>query len=255
MRKTKTRSKSGIYKIGNTINNKCYIGSAVDPKARFYTHISQLRRRNHHSIALQRAWDKYGEQSFIFEILEECEAHDLIIKEQHYIDLLLPEYNICKIAGSCLGSKGTPESNLKKSINSRNKGKFGKNNPDSIEIFQYDLDGTFIKKWYGTKEIERETGFNASNIGKCSKCSDRTCYKFFWSRKYLGEKIEPLVYRNREKCEKPVAMCDLDGNVLRQFKSQKEAAMFLNKKSNAAINVALKDTKYSAYGYKWKYTQ
>jgi group I intron endonuclease len=55
---------------------------------------------------------KYGHSTFKLEILEYCEADRLIIleREQYYIDLLKPEYNILKIAGSPLGYKHTEES-------------------------------------------------------------------------------------------------------------------------------------------------
>lgn len=39
------------------------------------------------------------------EILEYCDRSDLIKREQHYIDILKPEYNILKLAGSSLGYK------------------------------------------------------------------------------------------------------------------------------------------------------
>jgi len=166
---------------------------------------------------------------------------------------LTPEYNICKTAGNCLGVKHTKESNLKKSVNSTLKGKFGKDNPSSIEIYQYDLDGTFITKWNGLKEIERCLNYNSSNIGKASLKSDRTCYGFFWSRVFLGEKIKPIKSRNREKCKKAIEMLDMNGNVIHSFESQKDATKFLGLCSNVCINYALKNKVKHAYGYKWRY--
>src|SRR5690242_20188652 len=47
---------------------------------------------------------KHGYSEFIIEILEYCDSKDLINREQYYIDLLKPEYNILKKAGSRLGS-------------------------------------------------------------------------------------------------------------------------------------------------------
>jgi group I intron endonuclease len=44
-----------------------------------------------------------GFSKFSLEILEYCNIEDLLKREQYYIDLLKPEYNICKIAGSPLG--------------------------------------------------------------------------------------------------------------------------------------------------------
>jgi len=80
-----------------------YIGSAVDFMGRWQDHKIALRKGIHHSILLQRAWNKYGEDCFEFSEIEFVDREELISKEQFYLDLLKPEYNICKIAGSCLG--------------------------------------------------------------------------------------------------------------------------------------------------------
>jgi hypothetical protein len=47
------------------------------------------------------------------EILEYCESKDTIKREQYYLDILKPEYNVLKIAGSPLGSKHTAETKAK----------------------------------------------------------------------------------------------------------------------------------------------
>lgn len=98
--------KSGIYKITNIINNKCYVGSAINLDARWKAHRRKLNARCHHSVRLQNAWNKDGEEKFKFDTLEKCERSILIDREQHYFGLLKPEYNICPVAGSSLGVKG-----------------------------------------------------------------------------------------------------------------------------------------------------
>ena len=65
---------------------------------------------------MQRAWNKHGEQNFLFEIVEEVqERENLIETEQFYLEALRPEYNICKTAGSTLGLKFTEEAKQKMS--------------------------------------------------------------------------------------------------------------------------------------------
>jgi group I intron endonuclease len=87
----------GIYRIKNIINNKCYYGSAKNIKRRWVLHKSALKHNRHENIYLQRAWNKYGEEKFIFEIIEECEIDKLLIVEQKYLNIN-PEYNIGKQA-------------------------------------------------------------------------------------------------------------------------------------------------------------
>jgi len=77
----------GIYKITNIINNKCYIGSSVDIVGRWYHHKTTLKFNKHHSIKLQRSYNKYGSDNFKYEIVEECETELLLIREEYYINL------------------------------------------------------------------------------------------------------------------------------------------------------------------------
>ena len=100
---------SGIYQIKNTLNGKCYIGSAVNLKKRWGEHLRALRRGGHCNQHLQAAFDKYGEGVFIFKTLERVEPEMLLEREQHYLDTLKPEYNIAPIAGSPLGVRHTNE--------------------------------------------------------------------------------------------------------------------------------------------------
>jgi group I intron endonuclease len=65
-----------IYKIRNLINDKFYVGSAMDTRSRFRQHRKLLRRGTHHCKHLQAAWNKYGEDRFCFEVVEQCSAAD-----------------------------------------------------------------------------------------------------------------------------------------------------------------------------------
>lgn len=60
----------GIYKIINTVTDNFYIGSAVNLKRRKTRHFSELRNNAHNNKRLQAAWNKYGEEAFVFEVLE-----------------------------------------------------------------------------------------------------------------------------------------------------------------------------------------
>lgn len=107
---------SGIYKIENKINGKLYIGSAVNIEARWRGHRCDLEKGKHHSSILQRAWRKYGSEAFSFVSLMVCAKEDLIFYEQRALDVMLPSYNICRVAGSSLGCK-MPDSMKEKMSN------------------------------------------------------------------------------------------------------------------------------------------
>jgi len=93
----------GVYQILNKDNGHSYIGSSIDLLKRFDVHKRSLKRQDHHSIVLQRAWNKYSEDVFKFSILLYCDKKDCIVYEQAVLDKFLPEYNISQTAGSPLG--------------------------------------------------------------------------------------------------------------------------------------------------------
>jgi len=84
--------------ISNTHIDRCYIGGSVDIRNRFYDHKWLLKKNNHHSIKLQRHYDKYADKDLTFLVLEECDKSIVTEREQFYIDLLDPYFNINKTA-------------------------------------------------------------------------------------------------------------------------------------------------------------
>jgi group I intron endonuclease len=75
----------GIYKIVNIVNNKCYIGSSIAIRKRLSDHKRRLRKGQHNNIHMQKAWNKYGETSFSFDILLYCSGNDLFFYEDRAI--------------------------------------------------------------------------------------------------------------------------------------------------------------------------
>lgn len=59
-----------IYAIRNKNDEKFYVGRTVNFRIRWNTHIQLLKSNKHHCIHLQRAWNKYGEESFEFDLME-----------------------------------------------------------------------------------------------------------------------------------------------------------------------------------------
>ena len=113
-----TSFKTGVYEILNTITKERYIGSASRIGksnslsgfyVRFEKHKSLLKSNKHYNIHLQRAYNKYGENNFNFNVLSICPPEYCIKLEQWFLDNLKPEYNIRKIADSNKGIKFTPE--------------------------------------------------------------------------------------------------------------------------------------------------
>ena len=87
----------GVYKITNLVNGKCYVGQSLNIEGRWKQH--QRARGN---FLLARAIRKYGVNSFQCDVLKKCSPNSLTKWEQHFMDTLHPEYNICVTAGGSL---------------------------------------------------------------------------------------------------------------------------------------------------------
>lgn len=97
---------SGIYQVRNLVNNKRYIGLTECFRVRKTSHFTRLRKNIHINPKLQNAFNKYGEQNFVFEILEECDNKKLEEREVfwvYFFDSLKNGYN-CKEPGVRGGS-------------------------------------------------------------------------------------------------------------------------------------------------------
>lgn len=75
----------GIYCIANKINQKKYVGQALNIEKRFSQHQHALKNNKHHNQHLQKAYNKYGSDNFDFFILKRCKHQYLDRFEKLYI--------------------------------------------------------------------------------------------------------------------------------------------------------------------------
>ncbi len=102
------KNQSGIYCLINFINNKIYAGSTINITNRLYNYLSPKHMEGYikkNNSLIYKAILKHGYGNFKFNTLKYCNYNELIKWEQHYINILNPEYNILKIARSNLGFK------------------------------------------------------------------------------------------------------------------------------------------------------
>ena len=114
----------GIYGIKNKINDKIYVGkTGMNFGDRWDSHKSLLNNNKHDNPYLQRAWNKYGQDSFEFIILEDCDVAVLEDREKYYIKLYKEQglaYNI--------HDGGNEGYNLGKHLSEETKRKIGEKN-------------------------------------------------------------------------------------------------------------------------------
>ncbi len=114
---------SGIYIIKNVINNKVYVGSTKNFTKRWHQHLTKLRAKSHSSIKLQRSFDKHGENSFVFEIIEYVSYTKTVLmeRENYYISFYNSKKFGYNIADASFGDVLTNHPNKKDIIKRRMK--------------------------------------------------------------------------------------------------------------------------------------
>lgn len=105
--------KIGVYRWTNKLSGKSYVGSSAYLNKRLSNYFSYNILAKNKNVVIYKALLKYGYSNFMVEILEYTDKLCLLEREQYYIDLLKPQYNILKKAGSSLGFKHS-EATLKK---------------------------------------------------------------------------------------------------------------------------------------------
>lgn len=180
--------KSGIYKITNLVNNKFYIGSAIDLVERKYEHFRKLKNNQHCNILLQNSFNKHGLDNFNFEIIANCPKEYLIKLEQFFIDTINPQYNICKVAGNKLGVKHKEESKqkLKRTLKEKYSNSSRKLNEQQVQEIK-DLLGEGKK----LKDIASKFNVSISVISKLKSKYKIDVYDNFNFRK-ADNKYEPF---------------------------------------------------------------
>ena len=243
-----------VYLIINTINGHLYVGSAVNYKKRFNNHFSDLRKNIHHSTYLQRAYNLYTEAAFQALPLEKLESEDALVpREQYWIDLLNPEYNISKTAGSALGCKRSDETREKMS-----KAATGRPMPQKT------------REAIRNANVGRTRPYKPANFSPDlieQKRSDMLVrgkeMRKLWSltpegRKRLSDLAKQRVITEAEKLKISdknsiaVLQYDLDGNFIKEWKSARQAFKDLNI-SYKNICTVCQGKRRSAGGFAWKY--
>ena len=109
----------GIYKIICSSTGKIYVGSSINISKRLGEHKTLLRGNKHRNPHMQKAWNKYGEKNFKFEIIEKINNNSTIEKENFWIEKFNTRnnkygFNIVKPGDPpFLGRSHTKESKIK----------------------------------------------------------------------------------------------------------------------------------------------
>lgn len=100
IREYKERKKpAGVFHVKNTVNGKVLFGSSMNLEGKLNRHRLTLSIGRHPNELLQKEWNEYGPDKFVFEILEVVKVKDdpnfnmddeLTLLEQIYLEKLEP---------------------------------------------------------------------------------------------------------------------------------------------------------------------
>ena len=163
---------SGLYRIINKINEKFYIGSTNDFDVRWKRHSLKLEKNCHDNPHLQRAWNKYGKDNFIFKIYALCDPINLLIEEQKELDIWVGNplcYNIRKDA-RCPVTPGEHRSEeIKLKISLAQKGKPKWNDAQREWFRQLNLGRKHSQETIKKLKLRNHTPETKEKISKASK--------------------------------------------------------------------------------------
>lgn len=229
----------GIYIILNLENGKFYIGSSMNIYLRLCKHKTELRSGRHVNDYLQKSWNKYGEQAFLFKEIEYCKIDDLISREQYWLNFHQTfkrdiGYNILEIANSSLGYKHTEENKFVLKEIARVKWENMTAEEDRLERERLSSlrKGVLISKEHYKKLRE---GWEKADVPNNPK------------------RIEASKKANFEKISKPLIQFDREGNFINEFHNSIIASKSLGVKDHTSINKACQGKRKSAHGFVWKY--
>lgn len=248
--KAEKKRHCGIYRIRNIQNEKVYIGSSQYIEGRWYNHKKMLRKGVHHKNKsgrvshLQHSWNKYGESSFVFEILEECSKEDLLSREQYWFEQYPAKqrYNGTDIAATTRGYKHTKEARQLMSEKA-SKPKPHKRKP--VEQLNRDLE--VIATFDSAREAAASNpSFSETKISACCRGVRVSHRDYHW--RYIED--EPDRIRTFSARNKARAQCDLDGNIIRIFQTKQELEDAGFKAAN--VRNVCTGNRATYKGYVWK---
>lgn len=198
----KLRFKCGIYEIFNLENGKRYVGSSKDLYNRLHEHLHNLNNNKAHNKHFQYSWNKHGEDSFIYGILEYCDEEVRFDREQHYINSLEPEYNLTLNVVANFGHTQSEE--CKKKISETLKKKYA-----SGEISTYRQDHAWVSCHIYDIETFTYVGYckclkEASKLLNIAKISGSNKFNIVYKEKYI---LHPVKFKDMNElvnyaCEK-----------------------------------------------------
>lgn len=188
------RGVSGVYLI--SIDEHQYIGSSVDIYNRLMHHRSALRSQKHDNKFMQIVYDKYTEEKMTAILLEKTEIEKRIEREAYYINKINPNLNLRLdpvTQNNCIST--------------------------SKKVYQYDLEGEYIKEYISVSEAKRITGINGiTHVANANYKHYKSIGGYRWSYEKV-EKLEKYQNNSAKSKIKSITMYDISGKKIKTYES------------------------------------
>ena len=228
--------KCGIYKI--TCNDHSYIGSSINIYYRLKRHVSDLLKNKHANKYMQNAFNKYGRDSFMFEVIEECSKDVLIKTEAYYIESISPDLNFIQNPVAMIHSNETLlkiSATLKKAYASKRI-----KNPCSKTVYQYNIKGFYLKSYESCTEAEKNLNLPKGKVSKVASGKGFSCGNYRWSYEKKA-KLEKSQITHAGK--KTVYAFNCNNIVVEEWESINDVCHHL-KLSHSAMSIRIKKGNY-----------
>jgi len=257
---------SGIYKIVNIVNSKIYVGRAVNLYSRWTEHKHCLRYDKHENQYLQRAWNKYGEDNFEFEVIELCKENVLCQREHYWATLLNSHnrkygYNIAEtgeIGTVRMKTESIQKRQQKRKENAKKRGYWFSDETKKRMIESNK--GRKMSEENIQKLIKRNIGRKASEETRKKQSLAKLNKPHTLEHAILCSKTLIFGFRNDEHREKlrrskfnPVLQFTLDNIFIREFESIKQAEVALGLTTRSNISACCAGRQKTDRGFIWKY--
>lgn len=221
-----------IYKYENKINGHSYIGQTnnIDKRKREHRNASQNPNHKDYNLPIHRAITKYGEDNFIFSILEECSSQVVNERERYWIAY----YNsYSKGYNATIGGQDGGGYNGKK-------------------VLAFDYQDNYVKSFDNAKQAAIELGLGYGVVQQVLHQQRKSCRGY--QLKYEEDPREITVYNSRQGGTISILQFDKNNNFIKEWKSAAEAGRTL-KLDNSSITKCLKGKIKSCGGFIWKYKE
>lgn len=236
--------KGGIYLITNKVNGKKYVGSTHNFELRWRGHRSMLNRKVHFNSHLQNAWNKYGEESFEFSILETLDDsidnfEQFLIEREEFnikeLDCIKCGYNTRTECNTNIGLKWSEES--RKKFSEYRKNHIVKEAVEALNIYSETRKGIknqAASDWYNSLSEEEKAEHNKKCVEGRIKAAEERGY---W---HSQETIDKIIATKKEKgLIKSISLYNIDGTIYKIYGSYAECLREFNeniKNSSILLN-------------------